>query len=186
MPAPSDFAAFLGPLETLGLPYCVTGSVAAGIYGEPRTTLDIDFVLLLKMPDVAKFRAAFSSEDFYVPPLEVLLSETVRGTRGMFNLIHQPSMLKADVYVAVRDPLHLWALEKRRRSRMPDGTEVWVAPPEYVILRKLEYYREGGHEKHLRDVAFMLVVTDLDQAFIEEHIVRLGLRQQWEAGRKYA
>jgi hypothetical protein len=34
MPAPSPLAVFLDPLEHLGLPYCITGSVAASVYGE--------------------------------------------------------------------------------------------------------------------------------------------------------
>jgi len=32
--ARSPLAPFLEPLERLGLPYCVTGSVAASVYGE--------------------------------------------------------------------------------------------------------------------------------------------------------
>jgi len=36
MPAPDPLAPFVDPLERLGLSYCVTGSVAASIYGEPR------------------------------------------------------------------------------------------------------------------------------------------------------
>lgn len=53
MPAPDPLAAFLGPLERLGLPYCITGSVAASVYGEPRLTADIDVVLLMRMEDIA-------------------------------------------------------------------------------------------------------------------------------------
>ena len=34
-----------------------------------------------------------------------------------------------------------------------------LAPAEYVIVRKLEYYREGGSEKHLRDIRSMLAVS---------------------------
>jgi hypothetical protein len=50
---------FLEPLERLGLPYCVTGSVAASVYGEPRLTADIDVVLLLQVGDITALRAAF-------------------------------------------------------------------------------------------------------------------------------
>ena len=45
MPARSPLATFIEPLERLGLPYCITGSVAASVYGEPRLTADIDVVL---------------------------------------------------------------------------------------------------------------------------------------------
>ena len=40
MPAPDPFAPFLEPLERLELPYCITGSVAASVYGEPRLIAD--------------------------------------------------------------------------------------------------------------------------------------------------
>ena len=58
MPAPSPLAPFLEPLERLGLPYCVTGSVAASVYGEPRLTADIDIVPLLKAVNIGALRGA--------------------------------------------------------------------------------------------------------------------------------
>jgi len=96
----------------------------------------------------------------------------------MFNLIHHASQFKADVYVASRDPLHAWALEHRRRIRL-ENAETWIAPPEYVILRKLEYLREGGQDKHVRDIRFMLAATDVDRAFLEAEVARLGLQVEW-------
>ena len=62
MPAPSPLAPFLEPLEKLGLPYCITGSVAASVYGEPRLTADIDIVLLLGVRDIAALRAPVEAE----------------------------------------------------------------------------------------------------------------------------
>jgi hypothetical protein len=180
MPAPEGFEAFIRPLEESGLPYCLTGSLASGVYGEPRSTVDADFVVLLQISDIGRLRAAFPDNEYYVPPTETLLLEARRGERGMFNLIHNASLLKADIFIASRDPLHRWALEHRRRGKLEVG-EVWVAPPEYVILRKLEYYREGQRDKHRRDVAFMLACTEIDGSFLDAQIERLGLREQWLA-----
>jgi len=47
------------------------------------------------------------------------------------------------------------------------GNEIWVAPPEYVIIRKLEFFEEGGTEKHLRDIGGMLQMTPVNQADLE-------------------
>ena len=80
---PEPFARFLEPLEGAAIPYCVTGSVAAGVYGELRSTHDIDFVLRLTVADIAKFRAAFPESDYYLPPTEVLVAELL--------LVLQPS-----------------------------------------------------------------------------------------------
>ncbi len=176
MPAPSLFAAFLQPLERLALPYCITGSVAASVYGEPRLTADIDVVLLLKPQDIPALRKAFPEADYYSPP-DATLRESLKSG-GMFNLIHHASQFKADIYVAADDPLHAWALEHRRHIDVA-GTGAWIAPPEYVILRKLQFFREGGSDKHLRDIRFILAATAVDHAFIEAEAVRLGVLAQW-------
>ena len=54
-----------------------------------------------------------------------------------------------------------------------------IAPPEYVVLRKLEFLREGGQDKHVRDVRFVRAATVLDVAFVEQEVARLGLQQEW-------
>lgn len=178
MPAPSPLAAFLDPLEQLSLPYCVTGSVAASVYGEPRLTADIDVVLLLEARDIPALRTAFPDSEYYSPPDESLRESLHRG--GMFNLIHHASQFKADIYVAAGDPLHDWALGHRRRIDI-GGTGAWIAPPEYVILRKLQFHREGGSDKHLRDIRFILAATPVDREFIEAEVLRRGMQETWRA-----
>jgi len=179
MPAPEPFAPFLEPLERLALPYCITGSVAASVYGEPRLTADIDVVLLLGRGSIAALRGVFPESEYYVPPEETLRLELARSSRGMFNLIHLRSQFKADIYLAARDPLHAWALAHRRRIDLQESG-AWIAPPEYVVLRKLEYLREGGSDKHVRDVRFILAATPIDRAFVETEVSRLGVGLQWQ------
>jgi hypothetical protein len=178
MPGPSPIAPFTEPLERLGIPYCITGSVAASVYGEPRLTADVDVVVLLGSGDIPALREAFPDSLYYVPPDETLKLQLARASRGMFNLIHHASQFKADIYVAGKDPLHAWALAHRRRVDL-EGGSAWIAPPEYVILRKLEYLREGGSDKHVRDVRFMLAATALDRAFLDTEVARLGLQSEW-------
>ena len=50
---------------------------------------------------------------------------------------------------------------------MAGATPVWLAPPEFVIVQKLEFFREGGSEKDLRDIRGMLAVTEVDRELIE-------------------
>jgi hypothetical protein len=178
VPVPSPLRPFIDPLEQLGLSYCVTGSVAASIYGEPRLTADIDVVLLLPIDAIQRLCAAFPEEEYYVPPLETLMAEAQRPQRGMFNLIHHASQFKADIYIAGADPLHRWALTHRRRIDL-DGDGLWVAPPEYVIIRKLEFFREGRSDKHLRDIRFMLAATPTDQEVIGCAVAERGLQSEW-------
>ena len=80
--------------------------------------------------------------------------------------------------VAASDPLHAWALAHRRRIDL-GGSGAWIAPPEYVILRKLEFLREGGSDKHIRDIRFIRAATALDRTFLEREISRLGVEVEW-------
>jgi hypothetical protein len=178
------FLVFVRAFEALGLTYMLTGSVAATLYGEPRVTHDVDVVLELPPRMVRRFAAAFPIERFYCPPEEVLLQEALRRQRGHFNLIAQDTGFKADVYLANEDALHEAALAFRRRVSV-DGIDLWVAPPEYVIVRKLEYYREGRSEKHIRDIRAMLRISGelIDDSRLSAWIGRLGLQAEWRLAR---
>lgn len=43
----------------------------------------------------------------------------------------------------------------------------------------LEFLREGGSDKHARDIRFILAATTVDLAFVETEVTRLGLHEQW-------
>jgi hypothetical protein len=56
-----------------------------------------------------------------------------------------------------------------------------VAPVEYLIIRKLEYFREGGSQKHLRDIQGILRNSPsvLNSATLQQFIRERGLARQW-------
>lgn len=69
------------------------------------------------------------------------------------------------------DPLHAWAFPLRRQITWPTGIEVSVAPPEYVVLRKLEYYREGRSSKHPADIRSIQITTGLDTTLMSMLVI---------------
>ena len=180
MPETSLFLMFTRRFNALGLPYMVSGSVAVIIYGEPRLTHDVDLIVVLDRANIPRLREVFPPSEFYCPPAEVIALEVARAQRGHFNIIHQETGFKADVYMSGQDPLHAWGLARARQLQV-DGEALIVAPPEYVILRKLEYYREGGSDKHLRDIRSMLDTSpkSIQIADLEQQIAARGLQQEW-------
>jgi hypothetical protein len=72
MQGPEPFLIFTRKLNRLGVPYMISGSVAAIFYGEPRMTNDVDIIVLLKNDDLPKLTAAFPLDEFYCPPEEVM------------------------------------------------------------------------------------------------------------------
>jgi hypothetical protein len=175
------FLLFTGPLDTAGLDYMVSGSVASMVYGEPRLTNDIDIILHLDANSASLIAGAFPPAAFYSPPEEIIVIESRRRRRGHFNLIHHETGHKADIYLADDDPLHVWGFSKRRRIALAQDKALWVAPPEYVILRKLEYFKEGGSEKHRNDIQGILEASgdSLDMDALTQWVTRLAVSAEW-------
>ncbi|MEA2695403.1 MAG: hypothetical protein QOJ16_4790 [Acidobacteriota bacterium] len=166
-------------LERLGLRYFVTGSAATIFYGEPRFTNDIDIVLDLPPGRVAELCAAFPADEFYVS--EESARQAV-ARRGQFNVVHPASGLKLDLMIAAETPFNRGRFARARRLRPAPDYDVAFASVEDVILKKLEYYREGGSDKHLRDIAGVLKVSgeEIDRGYIEDWAARLGLEEIWQ------
>ena len=181
MPETDLVLLFTRPLERAGLRHFITGSIAGMIYGEPRLTMDVDLVLVLPQAGIKKLIDSFDETQFYCPPREVIAEEAARLEKGHFNLIHHDTGFKADVYLAGNDPLHAWAFTRRREIKI-DEESIFVAPPEYVILRKLQFYREGRSEKHLRDIDAMIErsAEDIDEPLLLKMIAELGLDEVWK------
>ena len=180
MAQPELVEIFVCRLEAAGIRYAVTGSVASMLYGQPRLTDDVDLVVELACDQASRLAEAFPLEAFYCPPTEALVVEAQRALRGHFNLIHHDTGYRADVYLAGKDPLQRWALDAARKVEL-QGIALRLAPPEYVILRKLEYFREGGSDKHLADIRGMLAVAgnELDRPRLEELIEQAGVTAEW-------
>lgn len=179
MHGPAELELFVERLEAIGAPYMITGATAAIIYGQPRVTNDLDVVIELDDGAIAKVLRTFPEEAFYVPPEAVIRAESARMSRGHFNVIHHESGYKADMYLAGSDSLHRWALAQRKRVEWSDGRRLWVAPPEYVVLRKMEFFREGGSAKHPADIRAICDITGVDEAAMQPWVERLGLAEIW-------
>jgi hypothetical protein len=177
---------FLTPLERLNAAYFVTGSVASSAYGAPRFTQDLNLVLALLPTQIAAFLDAFPPSEFYRAPEESLREEFQRDMGGHSNLIHHQSGARADIYLAGDDPLHAWAFDHRRRIELLENLSAWLAPPEYVIVRKLECLEEGGGDRHISDIREMLraMRDELDHEFIAVWAKRTRLTERWEELRR--
>lgn len=181
------FLLFVQPLEAEHIRYAVTGSVAGSAYGEPRMTNDIDIVVDIAIDDVERVAQAFPASEFYFPPEEVVVVELRRAQRGHFNVIHHDTGFKADFYPKGSDALQEWALSGARRVDV-DGVSLALAPPEYVIVKKLEFFREGGSQKHVDDIQAIVKQQTgaLDLSLLERHVHRLGMDALWATFTKAA
>lgn len=164
-------------LNGLGTPYLITGSMASGAYGEPRMTNDIDVVVPLRLQHVEVVLAAFPAPDYYCSREAIL--QAVRD-RFQFNILHLTTGMKIDVIATTDSEFDATRL-RRARTIQTAGTAVRFASPEDVILKKLVYFREGGSEKHLRDIVGILKVQaeQIEYDYLAEWVDRLGVADEW-------
>lgn len=169
-------------LESLGVPYAVSGSIASALYGVARTTQDVDIVADLRPAHIRPLVEALSPE-FYID--EPAIAEAI-AHKGSFNLIHLESMFKVDVFVARDHPLDSAVLSRaRREALLPDPqVSAMLISPEDAVVAKLVWYRQGREvsDRQWRDVVGMLhVLTNtLDRLYLERFAEQLGVHDLLE------
>jgi hypothetical protein len=161
--------------ENLSIPYLVTGSVASMAYGEPRLTNDIDIVADIRLSHIPGLLAAFPQEDYYID--EEMIRDAIYRI-GQFNIIHPASGLKIDVIIKQDIPFDQSRFERIRKI-YPGDYSADFASPEDVIIKKLEYYKLGGSEKHLRDIAGIFKISGeiIDKEYIFHWATKLDLKE---------
>ena len=178
---PSELLRFVvQALERLNLRYFVTGSTVTIFFGEPRFTNDIDIVVDLPLQAVDELCREFPEEEFYVSPDG---ARRAVHDRSQFNIIHPGSGLKVDVIVPEPTEFNRSRFARARRIAAGPGWDASFSTPEDAILKKMEFYRTGGSDKHLRDIAGVLKTsgTEIDTAYIDEWAGKLGLSDVWHS-----
>ena len=165
-------------LTRLGVSYVIGGSFASSVHGEPRSTNDIDMVADLGQSNVDGFVDAIGAE-WYVSR-EAVVHAVREG--GAFNVIHMPTAVKVDIFVAGIDVFDRERLQRRTPvsfSSDPGQVTLFVDTAEDTILRKLEWYRRGGEtsERQWRDVVGIVDAQSsrLDRVYLRKWAARLGV-----------
>lgn len=79
-------------LESAGIPYMITGSIAANFYTTPRMTRDIDIVIKIGENSAEMLFSLFSN-DFYIDKDSI--KNAIRN-KQIFNIIHKEGIVKID------------------------------------------------------------------------------------------
>lgn len=184
LPEPIVVASLVaGALTRLGVLYVIGGSFASSVHGEPRSTNDIDLVADLREADVDAFIDVTGSA-CYVSRHAII--EAIR-TGGAFNVIHMPTAVKVDIFVAGFDAFDRERLQRRipvSFASDSDPVTLFVDTAENTILRKLEWYRRGGEssERQWRDVTGIVNAQSsrLNRAYLLEWALKLGVSDLME------
>ncbi|MHB1391244.1 MAG: nucleotidyltransferase [Thermoleophilia bacterium] len=167
-------------LEKAGIEYMITGSMAMAVYSTPRMTRDIDMIIQVSPEDTGKIVNLFR-DDFYID--ETSVRQAVQS-RGMFNVIHNESIIKVDFIVRKDEEYRTLEFSRRQQIEI-DGVPVSVVAPEDLILSKLVWGKESSSELQLRDVSQMLAqLEDLDDVYLEQWSEKLGVEELLKKARE--
>jgi len=166
-------------LDGLAIDYMIVGSHASIYYGEPRFTQDVDVVVELTSSALPGFLERFPRAEFYVSEDA---ARDALARRGQFNIIHGASGVKIDVFIGKDTEYDRVRFARRQKLPLVPGREAFFARAEDVILYKLLYFKDGGSDRHLRDIAGILAVSgpDLDVQYVSHWAPRLGVLDLWD------
>lgn len=165
-------------VERTGIPYAITGSIASNFWGIPRTTHDVDVVVVLSAHDVERMVSAFADR-YYVS--EAGVRDAVRQ-RSMFNVIDLSKGLKADFWITTEEPFDQSLLSRRQRLQILPGREAYIGSPEDVLLHKLVWNGITPSERQLADAAGIAAVQagKLDLAYLRSWAAQQSTAQVLE------
>ena len=147
-------------LDSAGISFMLTGSVAMNYYAQPRMTRDIDLVVLLNETHTKDFFRLFET-DYYFDRQTVAHAIS---RRDMFNLIHNDAIIKVDFVVLKTDVYRQEEFARRRQIKLGDF-ETWIVTREDLILSKLFWAKDSKSEMQLGDVRNLLR-TDCDTDYL--------------------
>ena len=173
-------------LDTLGVPYCVGGSFSSTVFGEARSTRDVDILAALRLEHINSFTNALDTA-FYIQVQDaqeaIARAPTLHNTpsqRATFNLIHRTSFFKADIFVSSGRAFDSSQFARRVMIEVAPNQSLAMSSAEDTVLAKLEWYRIGNEvsERQWRDVLSVLAAqsANLDYAYLREWATTLGVR----------
>lgn len=163
-------------LKEAGVPYMITGSIAANFYAVPRMTRDIDIVIEVKRKDANRLLAIFK-DDFYIDLESV--TEAIEK-RGMFNIVHNEYVFKIDFIVRKDSPYRKLEFKRQQKIQI-GGMGISIVSIEDLILSKLFWAKESLSEMQLGDVKNLLATAkNIDMQYLKEWVGSLGLQDVYD------
>ena len=155
---------FADRLDEAGISYAIGGALALGVWGAPRTTVDVDISVFVEATDIAPVLDALERAGAMVDRSDAARQATRIG-------LFRARLGRTPVDVYVRAHPHFDEMRARRRPVPdPDGTTRWFVSAADLAVLKLFY----GRDKDLIDLERLFSVRrDIDVDYVRAWIEKM-------------
>lgn len=170
-------ADFCERLDHAGIRYVVGGSIASGIWGEPRYTNDADIEVWLSSENSRAFRHTLG-EDYEISETDLVEALNTRDEFASVQALNIKWFFKFDCFVGNRTSIDEEAYGRSKLIEIVPGRKVRVASPEHIVVQKLRWFNAGNRvsEKQWRDLSALAnVQLDMDWALVDRWVNEFGL-----------
>jgi hypothetical protein len=169
--------AVLPTLQQMGIPYILTGGIAATLHGRPRFTQDIDVVIDPTKAQLSQLLDALDS-NFAV---DHSAARDAYARHGEFNAIHRTLIFKVDFWFSTGHAFDRSRLARAQGMEVAPALIARVATAEDVIISKLLWLQQGATERSADDIRGIVGARggNLDLAYLEEMVREMDLRVIW-------
>lgn len=163
-------------LDSQHIRYALTGGMALAVWGQPRSTVDVDLIVAISPEDLPTFITQMNASAHFLLEPDELQFPHMTIYRGHLQGKQPDVLITVDIILLDRE----WteSLMNRRHSITLYGHTVWVSSSEDIILLKL--FSQRG--KDLDDIRGICVQRGqlLDKHYIEQWADKLGINDAWK------
>jgi len=140
---PADFKEFIQSLNDSDVHYLLLGGWAVGLYGNPRATKDIDFLIATDDDNIRKLQLALLA--FGAPTVK---DEVFKEKGNVFRMGRTP--IQIDI-INEADGICFSECYERRNTVQIDGVDISVISKADLIINK----KASGRHRDLADIEFI-------------------------------
>jgi hypothetical protein len=154
----------LDAIESTEIPFMMVGALAAGTYGIPRSTRDVDFLVPMHLGGGVS--ALIQALDQLLVFDAQAQFDTLTWGRRHVGVTHTKPSMKVELFEIFDDPFVQSEFGRRQRIFVPMlGRHTWIPTAEDVIVQKLRWGRPKDLED-VRDILAVQEVQNLDMPYI--------------------
>jgi hypothetical protein len=182
MTSDAAVVAMIGVLESLQIPYMISGSLATNLYGVPRASEDADIVLQIEGSGRLRDIAAQLPAELYLSPQATF--ETVTASQK-YECRLRGSTFRIELFLLTADPYDQNRFARRYYIQTSYGA-IWVPTVEDVVVNKLWWAHVARRAKDTEDVRNVVGVQqhNINWTYVNHWCDQHGTRELLEEIRR--